>query len=62
VQQVLALPEQSAYGLLEVQMNCAITGLIHDRQRVSLSSFNESAYLVRAGSSDEDPASFLTYR
>ena len=62
VQQVLALPAQSAYGLLEVQMNCSITCLLHDRQRVSLSSFNESAYLVRTGASDEDPASLLTYR
>ena len=62
VQQVLALPPQSAYGLLEVQMNCSITSLLHDRQRVSLSSFNESAYLVRAGARDEDPTRLLTYR
>lgn len=52
VQQVLALPAQSAYGLLEVQMNCSITCLLHDRRRVSLSSFNESAYL----------AGLITYR
>ena len=62
VQQVLALPAQSAYGLLEVQMNCSITCLLHDRQRVSLSSFNESAYLVRTAASDEASASVLTYR
>jgi broad specificity phosphatase PhoE len=62
VQQVLALPAQSAYGLLEAQMNCSITCLLHDRQRVSLSSFNESAYLVRTGTSDEASESLLTYR
>jgi broad specificity phosphatase PhoE len=62
VQQVLALPAQSAYGLLEVQMNCSITCLLHDRQRVSLSSFNESAYLVRTAASDADSVSLLTYR
>jgi broad specificity phosphatase PhoE len=62
VQQVLALPAQSAYGLLEAQMNCSITCLLHDRKRVSLSSFNESAYLVRTAASDEDPISLLTYR
>ena len=62
VQQVLALPAQSAYALLEVQMNGSITCLLHDRRRVSLSSFNESAHLVRVGAGDEDSASLLTYR
>lgn len=62
VQQVLALPEQAAYGLLEVQMNCAVTCLLHDRQRVSLSSFNESAHLVRVDAGDELSESLLTYR
>ena len=62
VQQVLALPAPSAYGFLEAQMNCSITCLLHDRQRASLSSFNESVYLTRTDASDEDAASLLTYR
>lgn len=62
VQQVLALPAPSAYGLLEAQMNCSITCLLHDRRRVSLSSFNESAYLLRPDASGEDSASLLSYR
>jgi len=62
VQQVLGLPAQSAYGLLEVQMNCSVTCLLHDGQRVSLSSFNESAHLARAVAGHADSADLVTYR
>jgi broad specificity phosphatase PhoE len=60
VRQVLALPEQSVYPLFEVMMNCSITCLLHDRQRMSLSSFNECSYLTR--SQGEASTELLTYR
>jgi broad specificity phosphatase PhoE len=60
VQQVLGLPDASAYRLFEAMTNCSITRLLHDRERISISSFNEYTYLV-ARSADPDPA-LLTYR
>lgn len=53
VQQVLALPPQSVYSLFEVMRNCSVTCLLHDRERISLSSFNECSYLA---------TELLTYR
>ena len=46
VAHVLGLPAQSVYPLFEVMMNCSVTCLLHDRERISLSSFNECAYLA----------------
>ncbi len=62
VGQVVALPVQSVYALFEVMRNCSVTCLLHDRQRVSLSSFNEHAYLTGAAVNGEDSAELLTYR
>jgi broad specificity phosphatase PhoE len=45
IQQALDLPAAGTYGLFEVIRNCSITHLLHDRQRLSLASFNESSYL-----------------
>ena len=61
VQQVLGAPDTSAYALFEAMMNCSITHLLHDRQRVSVASFNEGAYLLAGGSTDKD-SGLLTYR
>jgi broad specificity phosphatase PhoE len=60
-QQVLRLPDPAAYEFFEVMMNCSITRFLHDRERISLSSFNECSYLL----SDENGApapQLLTYR
>ena len=46
VQQVLRLPDTSAYALMEVLMNCSVTHLLHDRERFSLASFNDCSYLA----------------
>jgi broad specificity phosphatase PhoE len=58
VARVLGLPADAVCPLFEVMMNCSVTRLLHDRERVSLSSFNECSYLARAGAAGE----LLTYR
>jgi broad specificity phosphatase PhoE len=44
-QQVLRLPKQGAYPLFEALWNCSISQLLHDRERLSLASYNECSYL-----------------
>lgn len=58
VGRVLGLPPESVRALFEVMMNCSVTRLLHDRERISLSSFNECSYLARA----EPAGELLTYR
>jgi broad specificity phosphatase PhoE len=58
VARVLGLPDQAVCPLFEVMMNGSITRLLHDRERISLSSFNECSYLAGAGGAGE----LLTYR
>jgi broad specificity phosphatase PhoE len=60
VQRLLASPDVSAYSLFEAMMNGSITHLIHNRQHISVSSFNEYAYLLRDVSGSE--RELLTYR
>jgi broad specificity phosphatase PhoE len=60
VQQVLGSPRTSAYALFEAMMNCSITHLLHDRQRISVSSFNEYTYLIAGIGGFE--RELLTYR
>jgi broad specificity phosphatase PhoE len=60
-QQVLELPPQAAYPLLEMMMNCSVTHLLHDRGRFTLSSFNECSYLWFDEQGSADPK-LLTYR
>jgi broad specificity phosphatase PhoE len=57
VGRVLGLPADAVCPLFEVMMNCSVTRLLHDRERVSLSSFNECSYLARANAGE-----MLTYR
>jgi broad specificity phosphatase PhoE len=61
VQQLLALPDAGAYPLFEVMMNCSVTQLTHDRQRISLVSFNECSYLA-AGEASGMYGTLRTYR
>ena len=49
VQQVLGTPPGGAYSLFEAMLNCSITHLLHNRERVSLSSFNDATYLRAHG-------------
>jgi broad specificity phosphatase PhoE len=60
-QQALDLPKDAVYGLFEVIRNCSLTHLLHDRERLSLASFNESAYLC-GGASGFHRSHMLTYR
>jgi len=57
VGRILGLPADAVCPLFEVMMNCSVTRLLHDRERISLSSFNECSYLARAGAGE-----MLTYR
>jgi broad specificity phosphatase PhoE len=61
VQQVLGLPQESTYSLFEVMRNCSITSLLHDRQRISLASFNECSYLLNDEHGAASPQ-MLSYR
>jgi broad specificity phosphatase PhoE len=49
VQRLLGAPASSAYPLFEAMVNCSITHLLHDRERASLASFNDSTYLRAYG-------------
>jgi broad specificity phosphatase PhoE len=60
-QQVLGLPHAAAYEFFEVMMNCSITRFLHDRVRISLSSFNECSYLAADEHGEASPQ-LLTYR
>ncbi|MBC7982474.1 MAG: histidine phosphatase family protein [Candidatus Obscuribacterales bacterium] len=48
-QHVLGLPKTSAYPLFEALINCSVTRLLHTRERISLSSFNDHSYLHSLG-------------
>jgi broad specificity phosphatase PhoE len=56
-QYVLGLPDSAAYGLFEAMKNCSITHFVHSSERISLSSFNDTTYLVALGAT-----SLITYR
>jgi broad specificity phosphatase PhoE len=60
-QQVLGLPRSGVYPLFESMLNCSVTHLLYDRQRVSLSSFNDCSYLTAFHPANEG-RSLLTYR
>ncbi len=45
VHRILGLPREGAYPLFEAMMNCSITQLLHDKERISLLSYNECSYL-----------------
>jgi broad specificity phosphatase PhoE len=60
-QQLLGLPAAGVYPLIEAMLNCSVTQLVHDRQRISLATFNDCSYLV-ALKSTHDGRSILTYR
>jgi broad specificity phosphatase PhoE len=42
---ILGLSREGAYPLFEALMNCSITQLLHDQERISLLSYNECSYL-----------------
>ncbi len=48
-QHVLGLPKSGAYPLFEALVNASITRLLHTRDRISLSSFNDHSYLHSLG-------------
>jgi broad specificity phosphatase PhoE len=60
-QQILGLPNGSVYPLIEAMLNCSVTRLVHDRQRISLASFNDCSYLTALKHMHEG-RSILTYR
>jgi len=61
VQQVLKMPASGCYSLYEPLRNGALTRLLHDGKRISVSSYNDSSYLEVVGQS-EGEESLLTYR
>ena len=60
VQQVVGAPSGGAYALFEAMLNCSITHLLHNRERVSLSSFNDATYLRAYG--QRRGQALITYR
>jgi broad specificity phosphatase PhoE len=60
-QQILGLPSISVYPLIEPMLNCSVTRLVHDRQRISLASFNDCSYLTALKHMHEG-RNILTYR
>lgn len=60
VQRILELPDGTTHTLFEVMKNCSITHILHTRERLSLSSFNDTTYLA-AMRSDTDPEDLVTY-
>jgi broad specificity phosphatase PhoE len=63
VQQVLGLPDTAAYGLFEAMKNCSVTQLLCGRDRLSLSSFNDTTYLTAAAvGSGQRSINLVTYR
>jgi len=58
---VLGMPSSSVYPLFEKVINCSITRLIHNRQSIALSSFNEYSYLS-AIAPEGDEGKAITYR
>lgn len=61
VHHVLGLPDGAVYGLFEAMRNCSITQLLHSRDRISLSSFNDTTYLAAMGMARSLP-NLVTYR
>lgn len=60
VAHVLGLGPQQTYQLYEPAMNCAVTQLFYNRNKVSLSYFNDCSFLrVRGAGQDEN---LVTYR
>jgi len=60
-QHVLGLPGEAVYTLFEAMRNCSITHLLHSRDRISLSSFNDTTYLAAMGMTRSLP-DLVTYR
>ncbi len=60
-QHVLGLPDSAAYGFFEAMKNCSITHFLHSRERISLSSFNDTTYLAALGTG-RGAMSLITYR
>lgn len=59
--QVQGMPPSQVYPLFEKVINCSITRLIHNRQQIELSTFNEYSYLS-AMAKPGDEQRVISYR
>lgn len=61
VAQALKMPDSAVYSVFEPVINASITRLLYNPERLSLSSYNEFAYL-QAQAGPSDAGTVITYR
>lgn len=61
VAQVLQMPDSAVYSVFEPVINCSITRLLYNSERISLSSYNEFSFL-QAQVGPADASGIISYR